>query len=227
MWKIWSQKLLVTSLWRGWNVCPWEIAMYIFHFPSNNVNSGLLPPPPVCRICALCFLRCGALHELSVKVFVTPRRVCFGFFCNWQVLSWPEHLWSIIQNFALIWSLIFERQWTPSFTRAPGRQSSGATSPLAWRLGEVGEVSILANSASRCAQMEHTASGLFLGSSMSFADFSSKLPPFGDDEISVKTEKNHYDATKFTPVLYGTMHAKVCSSYTQSQVHESSCESEV
>ena len=42
-----------------------------------------------------------------------------------------------------------------------------------------------------------------------FSDYASRRPPFDDDQLSIRTDKEDYDPTKFTPVLYGKMHAKV------------------
>ena len=40
-------------------------------------------------------------------------------------------------------------------------------------------------------------------------DHASRRPPFDDDQLSVRTEKEDYDPSKHNPVLYGKMHAKV------------------
>ncbi len=42
------------------------------------------------------------------------------------------------------------------------------------------------------------------------SDFASRCPPFrDDDEESVMTEKEDYDAAKFNPVFYGKMYSQV------------------
>ncbi len=40
-------------------------------------------------------------------------------------------------------------------------------------------------------------------------EFAFQQRPFDDDQLSIKTEKEEYDPSKVTPVLFGKMHAEV------------------